>query len=118
MVMRNVVQEKTSGPSQERAVNRSNRTSKESPLFVAIVSNSRIRMVQECQHDNPVVGELSCQLVIATLFGHHITYKVRNKVQLEEINEPDFPRPSIEDTGHNNETNIGSNDPLPLLRFE
>jgi hypothetical protein len=56
MVMRNVVQEKTSGQSQERAVNRSDRTSKEGPLFVATVSDTWIGMVQECQHDNQVVG--------------------------------------------------------------
>lgn len=46
------------------------------------------------------------------------THDVRNEVKLEEVAEADFPGPKVENRGHNGQTNVGSNNSVPLMRLE
>jgi hypothetical protein len=56
MVVRNVVQEEASSPSQERSVDGGNCTTEEGPLFATEVGDGWIGVVEVREHDDPVVG--------------------------------------------------------------
>jgi hypothetical protein len=58
MVMRDVVEEETSSPSQKGPVNGGNGSSEERPLLVAIMGNGGVRMMEIGKHNNPVVRKL------------------------------------------------------------
>jgi hypothetical protein len=45
-------------------------------------------------------------------------HDVGNEIQLEEVAETDFPGPEVEDRGHNSQTDVGSNDSVPLMGLE
>ena len=55
VVMRYIMQEKASSPSQERPVDRRDGTSEERPLPFTKVGDGRVGVVQICEHHNPVV---------------------------------------------------------------
>lgn len=45
-------------------------------------------------------------------------HDVGNEIKLEEVAETDFPGPEVEDRGHYSQTNVGSNNSIPLMRLE
>jgi len=58
VVVRDVVQEEATGPAQEWSVNGGEGTTEEGPLLAAVVGHGGVRVVQVCEHDDPVVGQL------------------------------------------------------------
>lgn len=57
MVMRDVVQEESSEWTKQRSINRRNCATEECPGILSEVGHRRIRMMQECEHDDPMIGE-------------------------------------------------------------
>jgi hypothetical protein len=53
MIMRNIVQEVTTNPAEERSIDSCQSTTKESPFSTSIVRDGGIGVVKVCEHYNP-----------------------------------------------------------------
>ena len=55
MVMRDIVEEETTGPAEKRSVDSGYGTADKGPLFLTVVRDARVGVVEVREHDNPVV---------------------------------------------------------------
>lgn len=53
--MGDVVEEETTGPAEKRSVDGGDGTADKGPLFLAVVRDARIGVVEVREHDDPVV---------------------------------------------------------------
>lgn len=53
MIMGDVVKEVSSHPAEQRPIDSRESTTKEGPFFLAIMWNSRIRVMKICEHHDP-----------------------------------------------------------------
>jgi len=49
------VEEETADPAEKRSVDGGDGTADEGPLFLAVVRDARVGVVEVCEHDDPVV---------------------------------------------------------------
>jgi hypothetical protein len=54
VVMTDVQEEKSSHPSKQRPIDGGNGPAEESPLFLSIMWNCRVGVVEKREHDDPV----------------------------------------------------------------
>jgi len=101
MVMRDVVKEETTSPTQKWPVNSGCSATEEGPLLVAVVSDGWVGVVEVGKHDNPVVGE-----------------QVRNEVKFDEVAKANLLGPQVKDGRHNGQADVRSDDSIPFMRFE
>ena len=59
MIVANIMEEEAAHPSKKGAVDCSSSTAKEGPLALPVVGDRRVRVMQEREHDDPVVNQLS-----------------------------------------------------------
>jgi len=101
VVVRDVVKEETTCPSQKWPVDSRDSATKKRPLLVSVVSNGGVRVVEVSQHDDPVVGE-----------------QVRDEVQLYKISKSDLFGPQVKYRGHHGQADVRSDDTVSLMGFE
>jgi len=101
VVMRDVVEEEATCPAKQWSVDGRNSSAQEGPLLVAVVSNSRVGVMEVSQHDDPVVGQ-----------------EIRNEVELEEIPESNLLGPQVESRGHDAQTDVRCDDSVALMGLE
>lgn len=58
VVVRDVVEEEAADPAEERAVDGTDGATEERPFVLAVVGHGGVGVMEEGQHDNPVVGKL------------------------------------------------------------
>jgi hypothetical protein len=58
MVVADVVEEEATHPSEKRPVNGSSGATEERPLSLAVMGDGGVGVVQESEHNDPVVDEL------------------------------------------------------------
>ena len=58
MIMRYVMEEESTHPTEKRSINGRYGATQERPFPVSIVRDSRVGMLEVRDHDDPVIGEL------------------------------------------------------------
>jgi hypothetical protein len=53
--MRDVMEEEATGPTEKRSVDGGDGAADEGPLFLAVVRDARVGVVEVRKHDNPMV---------------------------------------------------------------
>lgn len=58
VIVRNIVEEESSNPTEERSIDSRNGSPNIAPLFALIVWNRRVSMVEIREHDDPGIAKL------------------------------------------------------------
>jgi len=101
VVVGDVVEEEAADPAKERSVDGADGTAEEGPLVLAVVGHGGVSVVQEGQHDDPVVGQ-----------------EVGRDEHGGKSKETVVVGPVCDDTCHERKTNVGSDDGIALLGLE
>jgi hypothetical protein len=76
----NVVEEEASDPSHERTVDGCHGSAHERPGLSPVVWDGRVRVMQVCQHDDPVVRQLTSSQSTERPVMKAKTNQVRNEI--------------------------------------
>lgn len=108
VVMAYIVEEESAHPSEERPVDGSSSATKEGPFTLPVVGDGGVGVMQEGEHDDPVVHELEGNQLSARVEQWEIkqAYQVRNEVVVEE----EFFTQIIKNQGHGANTKIRHED--------
>jgi len=101
VVVRDVVEEEAADPAEEGTIDGTDGTTEERPFVLAVVRHRGVGVMEEGQHDDPVVGK-----------------EVRNEVFAEEVEDTILVGVVGESAGHGRETNVGDDDGETLFGFE
>jgi hypothetical protein len=118
VIVRDVVEEETTNPAQERAIDSGSSSTKESPLLVAVMRYGRIGVLEVREHDDPVVGQLQRKWGWIPTLEERRTHEKRDEVELGEVRNTDLARIVNKNRRHSGNSDIRRNYLFAFIEFE
>ena len=120
MVMRDIVEEETTGPAEKRPVDSGAGTADKAPLCLTVVLDARVRVVEVREHNDSVVRQLAGVRVVNRCGGgrRERTYDIGHKVEPDKVCEADFASPELEDPRREAKADVGGDDAVAFVGFE